>query len=88
MENWRPDPDSNRGMTVLQTVALANLAIGPHERTLLSLDGALETLATSPHQIRAFGRYVGASVELRRAGFGTHPCGFVLACVPENINLR
>lgn len=28
--NWRPEPDSNRRMTVLQTVALANLAIGPH----------------------------------------------------------
>jgi len=25
----RPEPDSNRRMTVLQTVALANLAIGP-----------------------------------------------------------
>ena len=27
----RPEPDSNRRMTVLQTVALANLAIGPEE---------------------------------------------------------
>ena len=27
----RPEPDSNRRMTVLQTVALANLAIGPEK---------------------------------------------------------
>ena len=27
----RPEPDSNRRVTVLQTVALANLAIGPQE---------------------------------------------------------
>ncbi len=29
----RPEPDSNRRMTVLQTVALANLAIGPEKRS-------------------------------------------------------
>ena len=28
----RPEPDSNRRMTVLQTVALANLAIGPQRK--------------------------------------------------------
>ena len=34
---WRPEPDSNRRMTVLQTVALANLAIGPDEDLDISL---------------------------------------------------
>ena len=29
---WRPDPDSNRGITVLQTVALDHLAIGPFKK--------------------------------------------------------